>query len=100
MYTFIQKEQGAGGTVFSCTSEVASVSRIDTIIGLFCKRALQKRKYFAKEQGAGSGSALGCTLRLAAFMRWLRLLGSIELKVSFAKEPYKIDNILQKRLII
>jgi len=28
---------------------VASVSRIDKIIGLLCKRALQKRPYFAKE---------------------------------------------------
>ena len=28
---------------------VASVSRIDKIIGLFCKRALQKRRYSAKE---------------------------------------------------
>jgi len=28
---------------------VALVSRIDTIIGLFCKRALQKRQYSAKE---------------------------------------------------
>ena len=28
---------------------VALVSRIDTIIGLFCKRALQKRLYSAKE---------------------------------------------------
>jgi len=28
---------------------VASVSRIDKIVGLFCKRALQKRRYSAKE---------------------------------------------------
>jgi len=28
---------------------VASVSRIDKIIGLFCKRALEKRRYSAKE---------------------------------------------------
>ena len=28
---------------------MASVSRIDTIIGLFCKRDLQKRQYSAKE---------------------------------------------------
>jgi len=31
------------------TSGVASVSRINKIIGLFCKRALQKRRYSAKE---------------------------------------------------
>jgi len=28
---------------------VATVSRIDKMIGLFCKRALQKRRYSAKE---------------------------------------------------
>ena len=28
---------------------------------------------------------------------WLRLVGSLKLQVSFAKEPYQRDNILQKR---
>ena len=32
--------------------------------------------------------------------RWLRLVGSLKLFVSFAKEPYKRDDILQKRPII
>ena len=32
-------------------------------------------------------------------MGWLRLVGSIKLYVTFAQEPYKSDNILQKRLI-
>jgi len=32
-------------------------------------------------------------------MGWLRLVGSLQLKVSFAKEPYKTDDILQKRPI-
>jgi len=31
---------------------------------------------------------------------WLRLVGSLKLQVSLAKEPYKRDDILQKRLII
>jgi len=35
--------------VFCGVNRVASVSRIDKIIGLFCKRALSKRRYFAKE---------------------------------------------------
>ena len=30
-------------------------------------------------------------------MGWLRLVGSIKLQVSFAKEPYKRDDILPKR---
>ena len=33
-------------------------------------------------------------------MGWLRLAGSLKLYVSFAKEPYKTDCILQKRRII
>jgi len=32
-------------------------------------------------------------------MGWLRLIGSLKLQVSFAKEPYKRYYILQKRLI-
>ena len=31
---------------------------------------------------------------------WLRLVGSLKLQVSFAKEPYKRDDILQKRRMI
>jgi len=33
-------------------------------------------------------------------MGWLRLVGSLKLQVSFAKEPYKRDYILQEILII
>ena len=33
-------------------------------------------------------------------MEWLRLVGSLEVKVSNAKEPYKRDDILQKRPMI
>jgi len=33
-------------------------------------------------------------------MGWLRIVASIKLSVSFTKEPYKRDNILQKRPLI
>jgi len=33
-------------------------------------------------------------------MGWLRLVGALKLYVSFAKEPYKRDYILQKRPVI
>jgi len=33
-------------------------------------------------------------------MGWLRLVGPLELYVSFAKEPYKRDDVLQKRPMI
>jgi len=32
-------------------------------------------------------------------MGWLRLVGSLKLQVSFAKEPYKRDDILPKRFM-
>ena len=37
---------------------------------------------------------------LVAAMGWLRLVDSLKLWVSFAKEPYKRDDILQKRPVI
>jgi len=37
---------------------------------------------------------------ILSHMWWLRLVGSLNLCVSFAKEPYKRDKILQKRPII
>ena len=39
------------------------------------------------------------SLRIA-HMGWLRLVGSLKLQVAFAKEPYKRDDILQKRPVI
>ena len=39
-------------------------------------------------------------LREKCIMGWLRLVGSLKVQVSFAKEPYKRDNILQKKRII
>ena len=41
--------------------------------------------------------AMQCNIRLVRQDRgtgWLRLVGSLKLYVSFAKEPYKRDNIL------
>jgi len=37
-----------------------------------------------------------CGLRPKQTMGWLRLVGSLKLQVSFAKEPFKRDHILQK----
>ena len=37
---------------------------------------------------------------MMAYMGWLRLVGSLKTYVFFAKEPYKRDDNLQKRLII
>jgi len=48
---------------------------------------------------SGSDVALARALS-RVIMRWLRLVGSLKLQVSFAKEPYNRDDILQKRPII
>jgi len=41
-----------------------------------------------------------CGYCRVSIMGWLRLVGSLKLKVAFAKEPYKRDDILQKRPVI
>jgi len=43
--------------------------------------------------------SVGMRVRIPS-MGWLRLVGSLKLQVSFAKEPYKRDGILQKRPVI
>ena len=50
---------------------VALVSRIDQIIGLFCKRALQKRLYSAKETDIILVSMHRCNARLPSFLLFL-----------------------------
>ena len=42
----------------------------------------------------------GCVRVYMIDMGWLQLVGSLKLQVSFAKEPYKRDDILQLRPII
>jgi len=41
-----------------------------------------------------------CNIHADMHMGWLRLVGSLKLQVSFAKEPSKRDYILQKRPIV
>ena len=108
---------------------VATISRLLKIIGLFCKRALIKRRYSAKGRfrryhvagmrwlrlvGSLKLQASFAEYRLfyiallqgrhcryhVADMAWLRLVGSFKLQVSFAKEPCKRDDILQKNGIV
>ena len=70
---------------------VPTISRLLKITGLFCKRALQKRLYKRDEK-----------LRMchvSDVMGWLRLVGSLKLHVSFAKEPYTRDNIRDRSLL-
>jgi len=43
------------------------------------------------------GMSIDYLLDMRFTMGWLRLVGSLKLQVCFAKEPYKRDDILQKR---
>jgi len=57
------------------------------------------RANFLKAQGR-AWVVLGATQLPAPTMGWLRLVGSLQLYVSFAKEPDKRDDSLQKRHMI
>ena len=81
---------------------MATISKLLQITGLFCKRALYKRLYSAEDtynlrpvifmnnSDSFAGDAMG----------WLRLVSSLKLQVSFPKEPFTGDDILQKRPMI
>jgi len=66
---------------------VATISRLLNITGLFCKSPT-KKTIFCKRDLA--------ILEYFCGMGWLRLVGSLKLYVSFAKEPHKRDDILQR----
>ena len=73
---------------------VATISRLLQIIGLFGKRDLEKRQYSAKETynlKEPTSSAMSHT------MGWLRLVGSLKLKVSFVENSLFYRALLQKR---
>ena len=84
---------------------------IDPFDRLFCKRALWKRLYSAKRPILWKSLLIVATpyhsmwatlihLIVDTRMGWLWLVCSLKLHVSFAKESYKRDYILQKRPII
>jgi len=90
---------------------MATVSRIDKFIGLFCRISSLLQGSFAKE----TCNLIDLTNQRHAIVTLcselhgehgaqtfekFRSVGSIKLHVSFVKEPYKRDNILQKRPVI
>ena len=87
---------------------VATISRLLKIIGLLakesCKREdiLQKRPIILRSLLIVAHIHLLCALDavVCVVTGWLWSVGSMKLYVSFAKEPYKRDNILQKRPVI
>ena len=82
------------------TYGLARVSRIDKIIGLFCRISFLLWGSFAKET-YNLIDPTDRSHRIVSYsMRWLRLVGALKFQVSFAKETYKKDAILQKRPVI
>ena len=59
-----------------------------------CIHAYTQNRYIYKTHTRNEDYLLDSTIG------WLRLVGSLTLQVSFAKEPYKRDCVLQKRPII
>jgi len=78
------------------------ISRLLKIIGLFCKRALQKRRYSAKETchfeeptNKSHPVAMGrLRLRVAQAMGWRRLIESRKLHIIFHKGATKYRSLL------
>ena len=67
---------------------------------LLNEQQLQLIKNFIKhlvDTRTTSGKIIDATTETVCIIRWLRLVGSFKLQVSFAKEPYKRDCILQRQ---
>jgi len=84
------------------TYGVAMISRLFKIIGLFCKRALSKRRYSAKEtyhfKKPTNRSHIMC---IYVFQdTYMSPFALFTKQTRPTKEPYKRDDILQKRPII
>jgi len=101
---------------------VAMIRRLLQITGLLCKRArslkrcslalIENNVILNAEKFVNAERLRENPVTLQRFLRsphiplchpsvgWLRSVGSIKLQVSFAKEPYERDEILQKRPII
>ena len=62
--------------------------------------ALHKQRQRNAATTGRNASKVSSLLNIVDTMGWLRLVGSMKLYVSFAKEPYKRDDILQERSII
>jgi len=81
-------------SVGSIKNDRSLLQSIVSFIGLFCKKDL----WFYRSYQPKPPHSLACSSEES--MGWLRLVGSIKLYVSFAKEPYKRDDILHKRPVI
>ena len=74
------------------------------MLGLFWKSTLNLKGSLALRYQdlmfMEPSSKNACFQQYTEAMGWLRLVGTLKLHVSFAKEPYTRDDILQKRPLI
>ena len=73
-----------------CATSTSDKRQMSRAGAYACACTNMRGAFFRKNRKSGKFS----------FMGWLRLVGSLKVTVFFAKEPYKTEDILQKRLII
>jgi len=84
-------------SVLQCVAVCCSVLQCSAV----CCSVLQCVAAWCSHELSGCSQVSNmCVCVSYTYMGWLRLVGSLKLQVSFAKEPYKRDDILQKRPII
>ena len=78
--------------VFTHIVDETGAARLLQCVAVYCStlQYLRRRKI-----SAGRNSSA----RIGTHMGWLRLVGSLKTYVSFAKEPFERDDILQKRRV-
>ena len=104
IYTFICTRLSPGtayptqGDMFECCFKAQS-SKLER---LFCHVSVKRGVRALSFELWKSFSKMSPQMEYAVHwaMGWLRLVGSLTLQVSFAKETYKRDDILQKRPLI
>ena len=93
---------GALQCVAVCSSMKAACNHCSTLqhTALHCNTLQHTSTHFNTLQHTIKTTHVNAALNLNHTMGWLNLVGSIKLRVSFTKEPYKRDNMLQEGPII
>ena len=79
-----------------CTNSIYQLVQLSRELHLSCNT----QQHIAPHCNTLQHPAIHCRCEWDWDIGWLRLVSPLKLQVSFAKEPYKRDDILQKRPII